>query len=200
MTASLSIAFYVTWLATAFGIRTYLHLRRTGDTGWRGISEQAGSAQWWGGVLFVVALVIGFVAPVAELRGLNRMIEWSPNTIMGICLALAGIGATLGAQSSMRDSWRIGVDANELTTLRTDGAFSIVRNPIFSAMLTTAAGLALMTPNVIAVGGLACLLAAVQLQVRVVEEPYLRNVHRAAFTSYERAVGRFTPWTGRLRD
>ena len=200
MTATLSIALYVTWLTTAFAIRTYVHRRRTGDTGWRGISGQPGTAKWWAGVLFVVALLIGFVAPIAEKVGVDRIVTSSATTILGIVLALAGVAATLGAQSSMHDSWRIGVDAQEVTTLRTDGAFRIVRNPIFAAMLATATGLALMTPNVIAAAGLACLLAAVHLQVRVVEEPYLRSIHRSAFTSYERTVGRFTPWTGRFRD
>ena len=49
-----------------------------------------------------------------------------------------------------------------------------------------------VTVNVIAAAGLACLLAAVHLQVRVVEEPNLRSVHCSAFTSYERTVSSLT--------
>jgi protein-S-isoprenylcysteine O-methyltransferase Ste14 len=39
--------------------------------------------------------------------------------------------------ASMGASWRIGVDPSERTDLVTGGAFALVRNPIFSAMLLT---------------------------------------------------------------
>lgn len=197
MTAILSLAIYLTWLVCAFGIRTYLHHRRTGDTGWRGVSGRPGSAHWWAGVLFTVALLIGFAAPIAEIAGLDRVVNSTSIALGGTVLAVIGVLATVAAQTSMRDSWRIGVDASETTTLRTEGVFRIVRNPIFTAMVTTAAGLALMTPNVVAVVGVVLLICAVQLQVRVVEEPYLRSVHGDAFTAYEGSVGRFAPWNGR---
>lgn len=44
---------------------------------------------------------------------------------------------------------------------------------------------------------LVALVAAVQLQVRVVEEPYLRTVHGAAYETYAARTGRFVPGLGR---
>ena len=41
------------------------------------------------------------------------------------------------------------------------------------------------------------LVAAVQLQVRVVEEPYLRRVHGRVYRGYAARVGRFVPGLGR---
>ena len=73
----------------------------------------------------------------------------------------------------MGDSWRIGVDPGERTELVTAGPFAVVRNPIFAAMIPTALGLALLVPSVIAIAGFAALVGALELQVRVVEEPYL---------------------------
>ena len=40
---------------------------------------------------------------------------------------------------------------------------------------------------------------ALELQTRLVEEPYLRRVHGAAYEEYARRVGRFVPGVGRLR-
>lgn len=98
----------------------------------------------------------------------------------------------------MGDSWRVGVDPVERTTLVTDGPFQLVRNPIFTAMLTTAAGLALMAPNGLALGGAVGLLLGLELQVRLVEEPYLMRVHGDSYQRYASRVGRFVPRAGCL--
>ena len=55
-------------------------------------------------------------------------------------LAVVGIAATVYAQVDMGDSWRIGVDPDETTTLVRTGVFGWVRNPIFTAMLTSGSG------------------------------------------------------------
>ena len=77
------------------------------------------------------------------------------------------------------------------------GAFSVARNPISTAILVFAAGIALMTPNPLAIVGFVLLLATIELQVRVVEEPYLLRVHADAYQQYTRSVGRFVPGIGR---
>ncbi len=99
----------------------------------------------------------------------------------------------------MGESWRIGVDGDERTELVTDGAFRLVRNPIFTAMLITATGLAMIIPNVISILGLVALFAALEIQVRLVEEPYLRTVQGAEYLAYAQSAGRFAPGVGRIR-
>ena len=98
----------------------------------------------------------------------------------------------------MGDSWRIGVDEEERTALVTSGPFAVVRNPIFAAMLPTSLGLALLVPNVVALAGLAALVIALEIQVRLVEEPYLLRAHGDAYSEYAARVGRFVPGLGRL--
>ncbi len=71
----------------------------------------------------------------------------------------------------MGESWRIGVHESERTDLVTKGPFGLVRNPIFTAMLVTGAGIALVVPNFIAVAGWMLLLIATELQVRVSKSP-----------------------------
>ena len=60
-------------------------------------------------------------------------------------------------------------------------------------MLVTAVGLTAMVPNVVSVVGLVALVVALELQVRVVEEPYLATVHDESYEQYRRRVGRFVP-------
>jgi protein-S-isoprenylcysteine O-methyltransferase Ste14 len=95
-------------------------------------------------------------------------------------------------------SWRIGIDHAERTELVTSGPFALVRNPIFAAMLPTALGLTLLVPSWVAIVGFAGLIVALELQVRVVEEPYLLKVHGRTYAEYAARVGRFVPRLGRL--
>ena len=78
--------------------------------------------------------------------------------------------------------------------------FARVRNPIFTAMLIFAAGITLMTPNPLALAAFLVLLVTIELQVRVVEEPYLNTAHGQAYRDYCETVGRFVPHIGRIRD
>lgn len=198
MNAWLALGLYALFMLLAFGVRTWVQLRRTGSTGFKGISGRPGSAEWLGGVLFVVAVVLGVVAPVLDLLAvLPRMHATEAATYAGLVVACAGIAATFVAQTAMGSSWRIGVDATERTALVVEGPFRLVRNPIFTCMLVTALGLALVVPNAVSLGGFLLLLVAVEIQVRFVEEPYLRRVHGEAYARYAGMVGRFVPFFGR---
>ena len=65
-------------------------------------------------------------------------------------------------------------------------------------MIFTAAGFAAMVPNAIAVVAAICLVVAIELQVRFVEEPHLQRLHGHAYSEYAARVGRFVPAVGRL--
>lgn len=200
--AWLALGAYALYMALAFGLRTAMQLRRTGSSGFEGISGRPGSAEWWAGVLFVVAIAVGVAAPVLALTGVAEPIpalDVSAVHGAGIALFAVGLAGTLAAQVAMGESWRIGVDEAATTDLVTGGPFALVRNPIFAAMLPASAGLAAMVPSWVALAGLAALVLALELQVRVVEEPYLRRVHGDRYSGYASRVGRFLPGVGRLR-
>lgn len=194
-----ALALYGVWLALAFGVRTVLQVRRTGSTGFKG--PGTGALERFAGGLFVAALLAGAAAPLLALVDLVEPIGALDGVVAhatGVALASAGIVATFVAQLAMGDAWRIGVEPDERTELVTDGPFAIVRNPIFAAMAPTALGLALMVPSAIAVLGLLAFAVALELQVRLVEEPHLLRVHGDAYAEYAGRVGRFVPGVGLL--
>jgi protein-S-isoprenylcysteine O-methyltransferase Ste14 len=196
----LALALFVVYVIVAFGVRSWLQWKRTGSTGWRGVSGAPGSVEWWGGVLLAVALVAAPLALVLDLAGAlpfvgplaHPAVRWT-----GLALMAAGFAATFGAQVAMGTSWRIGVQADEVTALVTGGPFAIVRNPIFSAMLLGGLGLALAVPNLVALASWVIAALAIELQVRFVEEPYLVRTHGDAYRDYARRVGRLVPGLGR---
>lgn len=83
------------------------------------------------------------------------------------------------------------------TNLVVANLLRLVRNLIFTAMSVTAFGLTLMVPNMVSVVSLAALLVALELQIRVVEEPCLRSGHGSRYVAYEARGGRFVPAVGR---
>ena len=106
-----ALVLYVVFGAVAFGWRTWLQWRRTGDTGLR-IRATVGTMQWWAKLGFVAALAAGLSAPIAGLVGLDpvEMLDTTAVHAVGTIVALVGIFATAFAQVQMGASWRIGVD------------------------------------------------------------------------------------------
>jgi protein-S-isoprenylcysteine O-methyltransferase Ste14 len=199
--AALALALYAIHATITFGARVGLQLRRTGSTGLHGLPPGAGTIDWVAGGLFIAGLglvavglfldLMGAIGPIVKLDGAG-------GHLVGILLAVAGIFLTFGAQLAMGDSWRVGVDPGERTELVTSGPFAHVRNPIYSAMLPMVFGLVLMVPNVVVIAGFLALFVGLELQVRLVEEPYLQQVHGDAYAAYAARVGRFVPRLGLL--
>ena len=196
-----ALSLYLIGLVLAFGIRTWVQLRQTGTTGFHGITGRPGSLAWWGGVLFPAALLLGLAAPVGVITGATPPLGLLAHPMVAataLVLGVAGLAVVLLAQHTMGASWRIGVDDSERTELVTTGVFGRVRNPIFTGMAVVSAAVALIGPTLVAILALLALIAAVQIQVRVVEEPYLRRVHGQAYARYAAKAGRFIPAVGRL--
>lgn len=198
--STVALVLYAVALVVIFGVRSWTQRRRTGSTGFRGMTGTPADAGWWGGVLFVVAIVLGLAGPLLAVTGVVVAEPPVGVQVLGLVLALAGFIATLAGQTGMGSAWRIGVDPSERTTLVTTGLFGVVRNPVFSAMVAAQAGVALLVPTWVSALGLLALVVAVELQVRSIEEPYLRATHGAAYEQYAAAVGRFVPGVGRTRD
>jgi protein-S-isoprenylcysteine O-methyltransferase Ste14 len=200
--AAAALVLYGLSLVITFGVRVAVQWRRTGSTGVHGFAADAGPLERFAGVLFVTSLAAGALAPTLALLDILEPIpalDGAAGNAIGLVLAAGGVVLTFGAQLAMGDAWRIGVDPEERTRLVTGGPFKLVRNPIYSAMIPTVLGLVLMVPNVLAIAVLAALVTALELQVRLVEEPHLLRTHGEEYASYAAQVGRFAPGVGLLR-
>ena len=194
-----ALALFAVWFVVIFVVRSWVQKRETGDSGIRpgAFAADASMLERVAYVLLIVAFAGAVGAPVAAMAGLQPL--WDNDAVrwVGVLVAVARIGSTYAAQVGTGSDWRIGIDRTELTGLVTSGVFGLVRNPIFTAMIFTAAGFAVMVPNVIAVIAVVCLVVAIEMQVRFVEEPHLRRLHGDAYEQYAAEVGRFVPDVGR---
>jgi hypothetical protein len=72
--ATATLIVYLLWLALAFGLRSLIQARRTGDAGWRPPGGRPGTLQWWSRTTIGFgAVAAGLAAPVADLLGLPRI-------------------------------------------------------------------------------------------------------------------------------
>ena len=129
----------------------------------------------------------------------DRFVSWA----VPAWVHVAGWGAIAGglalivlAQAQMGASWRIGIDSKP-TELVTAGLYRWVRNPIYSAMALTLAGVAGVTPHPLPLLAAVAAVAAMALQTRR-EERHLLRLHGARYRTYASGVGRFIPFVGRL--
>lgn len=194
-----AIALHALFLGLAFVVRTLVQIRRTGGSGFRAFSRSRGAADGagvvlltGGGVLSVLGAILAGPLPDVVLLDSNAV------GIAGVTVAVAALALIVWAQFAMGSSWRIGVDPSEVTDLITGGPFSVVRNPIFTGMLLFWAGIALVVPNALTLLAPFVAFAGIELQVRMVEEPYLLRVHGETYRRYGARTGRLLPGIGSL--
>ena len=193
-----ALALEVVFFVLAFGVRSWVQWRRTGSSGFIRPRRGAPPLELLATSLVTLSFFLLPAGPIADMAGLGRIdaLDTTAAAATGLVVTLAGIALTFWAQVSMGDSWRIGVDQEARTELVTAGIFGLVRNPIFSAMTLATGGLVLLVPNVLSIAALVATVVGLELQVRCVEEPYLRRTHGDSYRRYVTTAGRFLPGVG----
>ena len=199
---STALALNAVFLLLAVGWRGWIQYRRTGDVGIRRPARSAAPLEKLAGALLAVGAAGLLIVPAGSLLGAVspiRALDRPAVHGLGVLLACSGIGLSVLAEFQMGDSWRVGVDPSESTSLVQHGLFASIRNPIYSGMLLFSLGLFCLVPSLLSGAAGVVLVLGVQLQVRGVEEPYLARRHGETYRDYARAAGRFVPGIGRLR-
>jgi protein-S-isoprenylcysteine O-methyltransferase Ste14 len=201
--AGLALAMLGAILVLTFFVRVIVSLRQTGSTGLIGLRPGAGVLEALSGVFFISGIVLGGLSPFLVLQdSLETVDALDSDVIQGVGVVIAFLAglAIFGAQLGMGASWRIGVPDSDVEQLGlvTTGWFSVVRNPIYSSMIAAWIGFFLMVPTWLSAVAAVVAVIGLEMQVRIVEEPYLQRAHGEAFRDYAARVGRFVPGLGRL--
>ncbi len=199
--AKLAAAMLVVFVVLTLFVRVAIQLRRTGTTGLIGLRKGAGPLEYLSGLLFLGGMALAIVSLQLVLKDdLDPIdgLDVDAVHVLGIVLAAVGGLSVFGAQLGMGASWRIGVSEDQGTDLITGGWFRLCRNPIYTAMIVGWTGFALMVPTWLAFAAVVVIAVGLELQVRVVEEPYLLRTHGNEYRRYGARVGRFVPGIGRL--
>jgi protein-S-isoprenylcysteine O-methyltransferase Ste14 len=108
----------------------------------------------------------------------------------GVLFCLAGLSLLLWSIISFRQSFRVGIDADQPDRLITDGVFAFSRNPIYCAFIIILIGQFLIQPTWITLIYMVGAAALIHRQV-LREEVYLRRHYGRAYGDYCGRVRRY---------
>lgn len=151
----------------------------------------------WAGWMVVVVAWMGlpFVAGKDASNGLVSLhsgLLHPAMLVLGLFLILAGYTATLWCYAIMGDTWRMGIDRGEKTTLAKRGPYRVVRHPIYLFQIVILVGVALLLPSVLAL--LILIVHVVCVWIKAAdEEAYLLTIHGNDYRDYLARTGRLLP-------
>lgn len=140
-------------------------------------------------VLMLLVLVSSFHSLPFDVFQYAEFFNEKKLVIIGWTLMVASLLFMCTAQVQMKDSWRIGIDQNQKTVLRTNGIFSVTRNPIFAAVIIALLGNFLVYSTVLNLIILIMGILLVSIQIRL-EEEHLLKIHQQDYIDYKNKVKR----------
>ena len=141
-------------------------------------------------LIFIVALVNLFYPEGLQYFAPFTWLEISILKYTGFAFIHFALLWIIVAQVQMSNSWRVGIDHSAKTELKTNGLFSVSRNPVFLGMLVTLAGIFFILPNAITLLVATVSVMLFQVQVRL-EEEYLSKTHANTYIVYCKKVRRW---------
>jgi len=112
--------------------------------------------------------------------------------IVGVVMTVAGYAGTIWCYVIMGNTWRIGVNPAEKTTLVNQGPYRVIRHPIYVFQIVMLAGAALLLPTVVSAITLIVHYVSILAKAKD-EEAYLLTVHGREYSDYMARTGRFCP-------
>ena len=152
-------------------------------------------------LLFLVGFAAVFTGLV--LQGLGVLVAAFVPTaaleVLAVALTSAATVLAFWAQDTMGAAWLADITPADAGELVTAGPFAVVRNPSYVAMSTAILGALCVAANACVVGGWMLVLAGLAATARA-EESELVAAYGQPYRDYAARVGRFMPFTGRLRS
>ncbi len=193
----MALTLLVVFLIFAVGGRVLLQYRLTGDHGLRPANTNSSVTAKLSSVLLFAAFISIFSLAFMDAFGFYSPETYKLPKYLGGLVSFIGIGLTVVSQYQMGSSWRIGVDEAEHTKLIKNGLYSRIRNPIYTGVLVFCLGLLFIMPSAYMLLCVIGVAVSIEVHVRFVEEPYLRDKHGLEFNEYENSTGRY--WLKKTR-
>lgn len=159
----------------------------------RGTKEKALWIAWFIVILTWIGqpFLVGGSTSIPVLRMFPSLLH-SAGLASGLGLIVLGYAATLWCYAAMGNTWRIGINAKEKTTLVSKGPYRWVRHPIYLFQIVMLAGAALLLPTMASFAILVLHYICAQIKAAD-EENYLLKVHGDAYQDYKSRTGGLFP-------
>jgi protein-S-isoprenylcysteine O-methyltransferase Ste14 len=183
------LAFLTLWFVVVFILPSLRVKRKTGINPY--VFKKSDSAHDYLGkvsppitfLVFAVAIINVFVPSVLQYLAPFQWLQIAWLQIAGLVIVHIALIWIVAAQFQMSNSWRVGIDHSAKTELKTNGIFSVSRNPVFLGMIITLFGVFCILPNAITLLTVVASTLLFQVQVRL-EEEYLLKTHGDIYSQY----------------
>lgn len=137
--------------------------------------------------------IVTYIVPIVEIVSIamDTTVFSVPVRGIGACIAIMGLGVFIISVLTMRDSWRAGVSNTDKTELVTRGIYQISRNPAFLGFDLVYIGMIVMFFNWLLFIVSVFAMVMFHLQIRYVEERFLREVFGTEYLHYQKKVCRY---------
>lgn len=142
------------------------------------------------GLLLAIAIVIYTFFPIYNIRFqfyLSSGLRW-----MGVIISSTSLIFWSYSQEVLDKNWSVNLKIQEEHTLVTSGPYSVMRHPIYTAMILWSTGLALYTANTFFVGFTALVILWTPLRISK-EETMLIGYFGDEYKKYMEYTGRYLP-------
>lgn len=141
-------------------------------------------------IMMKTATILTFIVEIISIYFNTTMFPRNIRMV-GILLGMMGDIIFIISVLTMKESWRAGVSYEEKTDLITDGIYQISRNPAFLGFDLVYTGMCFMFLNPVLV--VISLLAIIMfhLQIKYVEEPFLKQEFKEQYLQYYQQVSRY---------
>jgi protein-S-isoprenylcysteine O-methyltransferase Ste14 len=141
-------------------------------------------------LLVVALMVIGFFPLFGRL---HQPAVLAPRFVIGLALTILGLGFAVWARVHLGRFWSGMVTLKKDHELIRSGPYAFVRHPIYTGLLTAAAGTALARGTLAALLALGLIGVACWLKIRA-EEKLLTNHFGDTYREYRRQVAALIPF------
>lgn len=141
-------------------------------------------------ILMKTATIFTFIVEIISIYFNTTMFPMIIR-IIGVVLGICGDIIFIISVLTMKESWRAGVSYEEKTDLITSGIYQISRNPAFLGFDLVYVGIGFMFFNFYL--GVLSFLAMIMfhLQIKYVEEPFLKQEFKEQYFQYYQQVNRY---------
>jgi protein-S-isoprenylcysteine O-methyltransferase Ste14 len=153
----------------------------------RGNNKEANSSIAFFVVFICLALGLSIYSPsFGEIQLLND----GSAKILGIGLLFLNLMVSGASLLHLKDSWRVGILADQRTNLVTEGIYRFTRNPYFVSYLLMFAAYTVLLQNIMLLG-LSLLGFSLIHKMIMKEEEYLYSRHGKTYLQYKTKVPRY---------
>lgn len=188
--------FLISFIVLVFVLPTIRVYKQTGINPFRFATNHDQAHDYIGGsmkvfilLLLATVLVYSFSDAAYSKLAPFEYLQQQHLQMIGLIIGHLSIVGIVIAQLQMKQSWRIGIDYENKTSLVTSGMFSKSRNPIFLFLIISLIGLFLILPNAITFAVLFAAYVVLQITMRL-EEDFLLKQHGEQYLAYKNKVRR----------